>query len=53
MGLVGFLSVQILAPLAVFFVILAFGVVAMVTKLMRHLAQLPPVATVSQSEEAA
>jgi len=44
MGLVGFLSVQILAPLAVFFVILAFGVVAMVTKLLRHLAQLPPVA---------
>lgn len=44
MGLVGFLSVQILAPLAVFFVILAFGVVAMVTKLLRHLAQVPPAA---------
>jgi Bcr/CflA subfamily drug resistance transporter len=38
MALASFLSVQILAPLAVFFVILAFGVVAMVTKLLRHLA---------------
>ncbi|SAL05524.1 Bcr/CflA subfamily drug resistance transporter [Caballeronia calidae] len=39
MGLAGFVSVQILAPLAVFFVILAFTVVMMVTLLLRHLEQ--------------
>lgn len=39
MGLAGFVSVQILAPLAVFFVILAFTVVTMVTLLLRHLEQ--------------
>jgi len=40
MGLAGFVSVQTLTPLAVFFVILALTVVVMVTKLLRHLAQL-------------
>ncbi|MDQ7978224.1 multidrug effflux MFS transporter [Paraburkholderia sp. SARCC-3016] len=40
MGLAGFVSVHVLTPLALFFVILAFTVVAMVTKLLRHLAQL-------------
>ena len=44
MGLAGFVSVQALTPLAVFFVILALIVVGMVTKLLRHLAQ--PQATV-------
>jgi Bcr/CflA subfamily drug resistance transporter len=39
MGLAGFVSVQVLTPLAVFLVILALTVVAMVTKLLRHLAQ--------------
>jgi len=39
MGLAGFVSVHVLTPLAVFFVLLAFTVVAMVTKLLRHLAQ--------------
>ncbi|PMS33337.1 DHA1 family 2-module integral membrane pump EmrD-like MFS transporter [Trinickia symbiotica] len=39
MGLAGFVSVHILTPLAVFFVILAVTVVAMVSKLLRHLAQ--------------
>ena len=42
MGLAGFVSVQALTPLAVFFVILALTVVGMVTKLLRHLAQLQP-----------
>ncbi|MGU7770705.1 multidrug effflux MFS transporter [Burkholderia sp. MR1-5-21] len=42
MGLAGFVSVQVLTPLAVFFVILALTVVAMVTKLLRHLAQMQP-----------
>jgi DHA1 family 2-module integral membrane pump EmrD-like MFS transporter len=45
MGLAGFVSVQELTPLAVFFAILAVTVVAMVTKLLRHLAQLQPVIT--------
>jgi MFS family permease len=40
MGLAGFVSVQVLTPLAGFFVILAFTVVWMVTKLLRHLAQM-------------
>ncbi|KVD83596.1 MFS transporter [Burkholderia stagnalis] len=39
MGLAGFVSVHVLTPLAVFFVILAVTVVVMVTKLLRHLAQ--------------
>jgi MFS family permease len=38
MSLAGFVSVQVLAPLAAFFVVLAFTVVWMVTKLLRHLA---------------
>ncbi|SAK96624.1 Bcr/CflA subfamily drug resistance transporter [Caballeronia hypogeia] len=37
MGLAGFVSVHVLTPLAVFFVILAFTVVTMVTRLLRHL----------------
>lgn len=37
MGLAGFVSVHALMPLAIFFVILAVTVVAMVTKLLRHL----------------
>jgi Bcr/CflA subfamily drug resistance transporter len=49
MGLAGFVSVQILAPLAVFFVILALTVVGMVTKLLRHLAQLQPEAAMRRS----
>ncbi|MEW6343811.1 MAG: multidrug effflux MFS transporter [Paraburkholderia sp.] len=53
MGLAGFVSVQELTPLAVFFVILALTVVAMVTKLLRHLAQLQPKAVVPPSGEAA
>lgn len=43
MGLAGFVSVHNLTPLAVFFVILAAVVVAMVTKLLRHLALDRPV----------
>lgn len=39
MGLAGFVSVHVLTPLAVFFVLLALTVVLMVTKLLRHLAQ--------------
>jgi DHA1 family 2-module integral membrane pump EmrD-like MFS transporter len=39
MGLAGFVSVHVLLPLAVFFVILACTVVVMVTKLLRHLAK--------------
>jgi MFS family permease len=53
MGLAGFLSVQVLTPLAVFFVILAFGVVWMVTKLLRHLAQLQPDAAVCRNAKVA
>jgi DHA1 family 2-module integral membrane pump EmrD-like MFS transporter len=53
MGLAGFLSVQVLTPLAVFFVILAFGVVGMVTKLLRHLAQLQPDAAVRRNGKVA
>jgi len=53
MGLAGFLSVQVLTPLAVFFVILAFGVVWMVTKLLRHLAQLQPDAAVCRNGKVA
>ncbi len=39
MGLAGFVSVQVLTPLAVFFVALSFIVVWMVTKLLRYLSQ--------------
>lgn len=39
MALAGFVSVQSLTPLAVFFVILSFVVSAMVAKLLRHLEQ--------------
>lgn len=39
MGLAGFVSVKVLTPLAVFFVVLALTVVTMVTKLLRHLAE--------------
>ncbi|KWB43433.1 MFS transporter [Burkholderia ubonensis] len=53
MGLAGFVSVQVLTPLAVFFVILALTVVAMVTKLLRHLAQMQPAAVVRGGGEAA
>jgi Bcr/CflA subfamily drug resistance transporter len=53
MGLAGFVSVQVLTPLAVFFVILALTVVGMVTKLLRHLAQLQSDAVVCRSGEAA
>ncbi|CAB3745875.1 multidrug effflux MFS transporter [Paraburkholderia solisilvae] len=53
MGLAGFVSVQILTPLAVFFVILAFTVVWMVTKLLRHLAQQQSDAAVRRSGEVA
>ncbi|WP_233833550.1 multidrug effflux MFS transporter [Paraburkholderia sp. ZP32-5] len=53
MGLAGFVSVQILTPLAVFFVILAFVVVVMVTKLLRHLAQSQPAAVARAGGEAA
>jgi MFS family permease len=40
MGFAGFVSIQSLAPLALFFVILSLIVAAMVTKLLRHLAQM-------------
>src|SRR3984885_8273376 len=53
MGLAGFLSVQVLTPLAVFFVILALIVVGMVTKLLRHLAQLQHEAVVCRSGKVA
>lgn len=53
MGLAGFVSVQVLTPLAVFFVILALTVVAMVTKLLRHLAQMQPAAVVRGGVEVA
>ncbi|KWF37799.1 multidrug effflux MFS transporter [Burkholderia pseudomultivorans] len=39
MGLAGFVSVQVLTPLAVFFVALSLVVVWMVTKLLRYLTQ--------------
>ncbi|WP_028228876.1 multidrug effflux MFS transporter [Paraburkholderia ferrariae] len=53
MALAGFVSVQILAPLAGFFVIVAFTVVWMVTKLLRHLAQLQTGAVVRNGREVA
>lgn len=51
MGLAGFVSVQVLTPLAIFFVILAFTVVVMTTKLLQHLAQLEGDAVVPRSRE--
>jgi Bcr/CflA subfamily drug resistance transporter len=39
MALAGFVSIHVLTPLATFFVIIAFTVVWMVNKLLRHLAQ--------------
>ncbi|MEM5313550.1 multidrug effflux MFS transporter [Paraburkholderia sp. JHI869] len=54
MGLAGFVSVHVLTPLAVFFVVLALTVVVMVTKLLRHLAQSQAAAALAQrSGEAA
>ncbi len=53
MGLAGFVSVQILTPLAAFFVILAFTVVAMVTLLLRHLEQSQATGTVREGVDAA
>ncbi|MFA8326449.1 multidrug effflux MFS transporter [Burkholderia ubonensis] len=53
MGLAGFVSVQVLTPLAVFFVILALTVVAMVAKLLRHLAQMQPAAVLHGGGEVA
>ncbi|MEX3984714.1 multidrug effflux MFS transporter [Paraburkholderia sp. EG287A] len=54
MGLAGFVSVHVLTPLAVFFVLLALTVVVMVTKLLRHLAQSQAAAALAQrSGEAA
>ncbi|WP_179401455.1 multidrug effflux MFS transporter [Burkholderia guangdongensis] len=52
MGLAGFVSVQILAPLAMFFVVLALTVVWMVGKLLRHLAQSEVQAVVRGDREA-
>jgi hypothetical protein len=51
MGLAGFMSIQVLTPLAVFFVLLAVTVVGMVTKLLRHLARLQPDAVVPRRGE--
>jgi Bcr/CflA subfamily drug resistance transporter len=51
MGLAGFVSVQVLTPLAVFFVILSTTVVVMVTKLLRHLAQQQPDVAVCRGGE--
>ncbi|SDC85057.1 multidrug effflux MFS transporter [Paraburkholderia lycopersici] len=48
MGLAGFVSVHVLTPLAVFFVLLALTVVVMVTKLLRYLAQNQAAATLAQ-----
>ena len=53
MGLAGFVSVQHLVPLAVFYVILAGTVVAMVTKLLRYLSQGQGEPGARRSDEAA
>jgi MFS family permease len=53
MALAGFVSVQILTPLAVFFVVLALTVVMMVSKLLRHLAQLESVQALQREGKAA
>lgn len=53
MALAGFVSIQILTPLAGFFVIVAFTIVWMVSKLLRHLAQPQPGPVVCGKSEAA
>ena len=53
MGLAGFVSVQVLTPLAVFFVALSFIVVWMVTKLLRYLTQQQAASVACGSGEAA
>jgi DHA1 family 2-module integral membrane pump EmrD-like MFS transporter len=53
MGLAGFVSVHVLLPLAVFFVILASTVVVMVTKLLKHLEQAQAESVACRREEAA
>ncbi len=53
MGLAGFVSVQVLTPLAVFFVALSFIVVWMVTKLLRYLTQQQAARVACGSGEAA
>lgn len=53
MALAGFVSIHILTPLAVFFVIVAFVVVLMVTKLLRHLARAESEAAVERGSEMA
>ena len=53
MALAGFVSVQVLTPLALFFVVLALVVVAMVAKLLRHLEQAQPAGAVPAGREAA
>lgn len=50
MGLAGFVSVHVLTPLAVFFVILALTVVVMVTKLLRYLERMQAEAVASGRE---
>ncbi|MDR3098651.1 MAG: multidrug effflux MFS transporter [Paraburkholderia sp.] len=51
MGLAGFVSVHVLTPLAVFFVILALTVVVMVTKLLRYLERMEAEAVAHASEK--
>jgi hypothetical protein len=53
MGLAGFVSVQVLTPLAVFFVALSFIVVWMVTKLLRYLSRQQAASVACGSGEAA
>ena len=53
MGLAGFVSIQVLTPLAVFFVALSFIVVWMVTKLLRYLTQQHAATVACGSGEAA
>jgi DHA1 family 2-module integral membrane pump EmrD-like MFS transporter len=53
MGLAGFVSVHVLTPLAVFFVILALTVNVMVTKLLRYLAAPQPATVAPCRSEAA
>jgi len=50
MGLAGFVSVHVLTPLAVFFVVLALTVVVMVTKLLRYLERMQAEAVASGRE---
>jgi MFS family permease len=53
MALAGFVSIHVLTPLAAFFVIIAFTVVWMVNKLLRHLAQRQAEPVVRGKSEAA